>query len=187
MTLLTLTGADARYPARLRERLGADAPPQITALGSLDWLALPKTALFCSARSPGNVILAAHDQAARWRDKGRCIISGFHSPIEKECLLILLRGNQPVIICPARGIENMRVPPDWKKPLADSRLLILSAFGASEKRVTKNLASDRNRIVAALADEVVFAHAAPGGDLDELKRLVQTWSIPYHVLNGSSS
>lgn len=50
---------DPRYPACLPRRLGADAPTKLNALGNLDLLALPKTALFCSARSPGNVILRA--------------------------------------------------------------------------------------------------------------------------------
>lgn len=121
---------DPRFPARLRERLGADAPPELTALGNLALLALPKTALFCSARCPGKVILTTYDQAAQWRDAGRCVISGFHSPVEKECLRILLRGSQPIIICPARALPQ-RVPPDWKQPLAAGRLLVLSAFAAT--------------------------------------------------------
>lgn len=69
------------YPAILSERLGTAAPATLSALGNLDLLSLPKTALFCSARCPGSAILAAYDQAARWRDEGRCIISGFHSPV----------------------------------------------------------------------------------------------------------
>ena len=86
MNPLALAATDARYPARLRERLGANAPGHLSALGNLDLLAQPKTALFCSARCPGDAILRAYDQAAKWRDAGRCIISGFHSPVEKECL-----------------------------------------------------------------------------------------------------
>src|SRR5580698_11441850 len=112
-TAFTVT--DARYPARLP----VGASPQLSAFGNLNLLALPKTALFCSARCPGQAILAAYDQAARWRDAGRCIISGFHSPVERECLRILLRGSQPVIICPARSLEKMRLPADWQKTLAD--------------------------------------------------------------------
>ena len=119
MTLLTVAGADARYPARLRERLGQSAPPYLTAVGNLDLLDLPKTALFCSAHSPGHIILAAHDQAARWRDAGRCVISGFHSPVEKECLRILLRGRQPIIFCIARGLDGMRLPAEWKRPRSE--------------------------------------------------------------------
>ena len=80
----TVSCCETGYPARLRERLGAGAPPKLFALGNLDLLALPKTALFCSTRCPGEAVLRAHDQAARWCDEDRCVISGFHSPVEKE-------------------------------------------------------------------------------------------------------
>ena len=165
-TAFTVT--DARYPARLP----VGASPQLSALGNLDQLALPKTALFCSARCPGQAILAAYDQAARWRDAGRCIIGGFHSPVEQECLRILLRGRQPVIICPARSLEKMRLPGDWQKPLADGRLLILSCFSGNEHRITSTLAARRNEFVAALADEVWFAHVAPGGQMQRLAQKI---------------
>ena len=169
MKPITLDPADARYPARLRERLGDAAPAQLAALGKLELLLLPKTGLFCSARCPGNVILTTYDQAAKWRDAGRCIIGGFHSPVEKECLRILLRGSQPIIICPARTLPQ-RVPPEWQQPLADGRLLILSGFRASEKRITTELAIRRNEFVAALADDVWFAHITPGGQMDKLAK-----------------
>jgi predicted Rossmann fold nucleotide-binding protein DprA/Smf involved in DNA uptake len=168
MKPIALTVADARYSARLP----AGARPQLSALGNLDLLALPKTALFCSARCPGQAILAAYDQAARWRDAGRCIIGGFHSPVEKECLRILLRGRQPIIICPARSLEKMRLPADWQKPLADGRLLILSCFAGNEHRITSALAARRNEFVAALADEVWFAHIAPGSQTQRLAQKI---------------
>jgi predicted Rossmann fold nucleotide-binding protein DprA/Smf involved in DNA uptake len=165
MTPVILNVSDAGFPARLR----SDAPAQFFAVGSLDLLALPKTALFCSARCPGDAILRAYDQAARWRDAGRCIISGFHSPVEKECLRILLRGNQPIILCPARSLP-MREPTEWRQPLADGRMLILSGFRAAENRITTELAACRNELVAALADEVWFAHIAPGSLTEQLAK-----------------
>jgi predicted Rossmann fold nucleotide-binding protein DprA/Smf involved in DNA uptake len=186
MTSFALAATDARYPSRLRERLGEGTPAELTVLGNLDALDLPKTALFCSARSPGHIILAAYDQAARWRDDGRCVISGFHSPVEEECLRILLRARQPVILCLARGLEGMRLPAEWKKPLADNRFLVVSQFSPAARRVTKSLATDRNRLVAALADEVVFAHIAPGGYVDQLKQLVMRWGIPYKRLRDEN-
>jgi predicted Rossmann fold nucleotide-binding protein DprA/Smf involved in DNA uptake len=185
MTLATLDAADTYYPSRLQQRLCDGALPQLTMLGNCELLTLPKVALFCSARCPGHAILAAHDQAAQWRGEGRCVIGGFHSPVEKECLSILLRGSQPVIICPARGVEKMRAPRHWEQPLKDERLLVLSPFQELQKRVTKGLAMDRNRFVAALADEVVFAHIAPGGHLDELRQTVELWGIPNRVLTDS--
>ena len=180
--LATISPGDPRYPPRLLHRLGPDGPPQLTALGNLELLSRPTTALFCSTRCPGKLILRTYDQAAQWRDAGHCVVSGFHSPVEKECLRILLRGEPPIIICPARGLPK-RIPPDWKKPLADGRLLILSIFPQNESRITADLAARRNELVAALADEVFVAHATPGGRLERSLRqkplpLAAPWRSP---------
>ena len=175
MTSVALNATEPRYPVRLRQRLGVDAPAQLSALGNLDLLLLPKTALFCSARCPGDAILRTYDQAARWRDTGRCVISGFHSPIEKECLSIFLRGKPPIIICPARSLEKLSIPPGWKTPLNEGRLLILSCISSPHHRVTAELAARRNPFVAALADEVWFAHIAPGGQTEQLAKTIARW------------
>jgi predicted Rossmann fold nucleotide-binding protein DprA/Smf involved in DNA uptake len=158
---------DVQYPTALTRFFGSTAPSSIATLGDYSILQSRKLALFCSEKCPGHAILAAYDQAARWRDEGRCVISGFHSPVEKECLRILLRGQQPIIICLARSLPK-RVPPDLKNPLTNGRLLILSCFNEGERRVTAELAARRNELVAALADEVWFAHIAPGGNMAEL-------------------
>lgn len=182
-----LEATDAIYLALSRRNVSHTTLQRLVFCGRTTYLSLSKTALFCSTRCPGNVILAAYNQASRWRDEGRCVIGGFHSPIERECLRILLRGSQPVIVCLARGLEGMRMPAEWKKPLADGRLLIASPFAASERRVTRKLAVERNRIVAALADEIVFAHLALGGELDRLRHLVTDWGVPYRVLSEEAS
>ncbi len=175
---VSLTPADALYPARLRECLGANSPGQLSAFGNLDLLTQPKTALFSSARCPGDAFLRACDQAAQWRDAGRCVVSGFHSPVEKECLRILLRGSQPIIICPARSRETFRLPVEWKEPLAQNRLLLFSGFNATHRRATTALAERRNNLVAALADEAVIIHATPGGHVAQLSEQLSQWGVP---------
>jgi hypothetical protein len=81
---------------------------------------------------------------------------------DKECLELLLRGTAPVVICPARSIERMRLPAAWRTPLDEERLLVCSPFTAPYRRPTASLAEQRNRLVAALADAVVIAHASSG-------------------------
>lgn len=169
--------SDPRFPLKIRDRMGTNAPTKFSALGNVDLLSLPKTALFGSTHNPGDIILGAYDQAARWRDARRCVISGFHSPVEQECLRILLRGSPPIILCPARALPK-RISPDWQKPIVDGRLLILSAFSETENRPTKDLASRRNEIVAALADEAWFVYITPGGKSDYLRQKIERWSIP---------
>jgi len=51
------------------------------------------------------------------------VISGFHSLVEQECLAVLLRGPQPVIVCPARGLARMRLKREYKEPMVAGRLL----------------------------------------------------------------
>jgi predicted Rossmann fold nucleotide-binding protein DprA/Smf involved in DNA uptake len=143
------------------------------ALGNADVLKGEKVALFCSTRCPGELILKAYDLAKKLRDDGVTVISGFHSPVEKECLRILLRGKQPIIICPARSLANLRVPGEWKRPLESGRLLLLSPFSAKQRRVTADLAKRRNEVVAAIADKVCFIHVSPGGELEALRDLVR--------------
>jgi precorrin-6B methylase 1 len=89
----------------------------------------------------------------------------FHTPVEKECLRILLRGEPPIIICPARAMPQ-RIAPELKAPLAAGRLLILSAFGPGDARITAYLAARRNAIVSALATDTLILHATPGGRLE---------------------
>lgn len=166
------------YPTLLIRRLSKDAPTSLWVIGCVELMSISKTALFCSKSCPGEVVLKTMDQAQKWRDQGRCIISGFHSPIEKECLQILMRGRQPIIICPARSIENMRIPKVWKLAIDEGRLLLLSLFPASERRITATLAEKRNQMVAALAEEVFFAYITPKGRASRLSKQITKWGIP---------
>ncbi len=174
---LRLAKRDSAYPAVLLDRLGEKAPETLTAIGPIEYLANRKTALFCSARTPGEAILRAHDMARRLRDQGKTVISGFHSPIEKECLSILLRGEQPIIICPARAIEGMRIPTECRPAFDAGRILYLSPFVEKPRRVERDSALYRNEIVAALADAVYLAHVQPGGDIDRLLLPLRKWGV----------
>ena len=115
--------------------------PQMKSKGNLGLLEEPLTALFCSQRCPGDLILKTYDIARAMRDAGVPVIGGFQTPMERECLRLLLRGNQPVVVCPARGIEKMQVPRDWRPALDDGRLLVLSPFPAAVRRPTSELAA----------------------------------------------
>ena len=101
-------------------------PPQTAHWGHLRLLDESLTALFCSNRCPGDLILKTYDLARAMRSAGVPVVGGFQTSMEKECLRLLLRGSQPVVICPARGIDNMRIPRDWRIALDGGRLLVLS-------------------------------------------------------------
>ena len=142
--------------------VNVELPPEVNSKGNLSLLDESLTALFCSNRCPGDLILKTYDLATAMRDAGVPVIGGFQTPMERECLRLLLRGEQPVVVCPARGIDNMRIPREWRPALDDGRLLVLSTFPATVRRPTAELAAQRNELVANLAQQVFIAHAAPG-------------------------
>src|SRR5687767_1298859 len=82
--------------------------PQLWTMGNLRILETRLLGFFCSTRCPGTIILRTYDLALALREAGVSVLGGFHSPMEQECLDVLLRGSQPVVLCPARNIERLR-------------------------------------------------------------------------------
>jgi len=179
---MQIARADPAYPTALKRYLAEDAPEHVSALGNLAVLQQKPIALFCSVKCPGNLILQTYDLAQNLRQAGVTVIGGFHSPMERDCLTILLRGSQPIIVCPARSIETMRIPPEFRQPLADGRLLLLSPFAKTVRRGDERTALYRNRFVAALADRIFVAYADPQGKTAAFCRELLAWNKPLYTL-----
>lgn len=181
-----LTPEESDYPPALLSA-GIFTPPAIIAyIGNLALLPERKTALFCSVKCPGSEIIKTLDYAMKMREEGKALISGFHSPVEKECLNIYLRGNAPVIVCPARGLEEMRIRREWKKALKAGKMLILSPFAALERRLKRDLAWKRNLFAAALAEEVVIGYAGKGSGTERLGEEVKLWGKEVFLLENQN-
>lgn len=136
-------------------------------LGNAELLKLPKTAFLCSRKVPASVVPKCYEWAIEQREKDNCIISGFHSKLEKDVLHYLLKGKQPIIIALARGLQE-KMDPELIKPLDEGRLLIISPFNKSVKRVTERTAEIRNKMMIELADNITVGYASAGGKLESL-------------------
>jgi predicted Rossmann fold nucleotide-binding protein DprA/Smf involved in DNA uptake len=141
----------------------------------------------CSQKCSGHVILKTYDFARLVRGSGLAIVSGFHSPIEKDCLPILLRGPDPIIIVQAHRLSTSRLPMEWQKAIEAKRLLLLSPFGERAKRVTAELAAERNRLVAAISDEVLVPFAAPGSKTEALALDLLASGKPVYTFSDRAS
>ncbi|MDJ0667431.1 MAG: hypothetical protein QNJ61_09135 [Desulfobacterales bacterium] len=122
---------------------------------------------------PGGIILETYELDRSLRDAGIPLISGFRSPIEKDVFDLLLSGSQPIVVCAARSIENMRIPNAWKVAIDNDRLLVLSPFVKKFKRVTSALSDARNRLVARLASHVFIPYTAPGSRTEMLAKCIK--------------
>ena len=134
--------------------------------GNKEILKLHKTAFFCSRKCPADIILKSLDWAKNMKDKGKCVISGSHSTIEKDVFEILLKGTQPMIMVLARGMKK-QWSGDEKKAVEKGRLLVMSPFKKKIIYITQKTANKRNRIIADIADEIFLAYAMPDGNLDK--------------------
>lgn len=176
MIPITLTSESNHHSfMALRNYLGKQAPQNLTAIGNTDVLQNKSLAIFCSSKCPGNMILKTYDLMRQVRGKGITVISGFHSAMEQECLAILLKGNQPIIVCPARNIVGMRIKSAYKKPLEDGRLLLLSPFSEKENRISSDRALRRNYFVAALAEDIFIPYAAPKSKTERFRHELLKW------------
>jgi predicted Rossmann fold nucleotide-binding protein DprA/Smf involved in DNA uptake len=186
MEVLTLTPSQSQWPQQIDERLKSAAPSSLWMIGSPGLLTERKVGLFCSVRCPDDAEFRAYDACRKLRNEGMTLISGFHSPVEKECLKILLQGTQPIIVCPARSVRKMRIRAEWRPALEAGRLLIVSRFEQSPRRADTGSARRRNELVAALSDEVLIIHAQPGGGIERIAELVDGWRIPRVGLNSAT-
>jgi len=187
MVIKTIDRSDVRYPSALRKYLGDQAPGCVFTLGDLDILRQKTLALFCSVKCPGNLILQTYDLARELRDRDIVVISGFHSPMERECLSLLLKGKQPVIWCPAKRLTVNRLPKEYSGPISEGRLLLLSPFEERIQRARQDIAVFRNEFVAALADRVFFAYAAPGGKTESFYKKIFGWGKPLLTFNSPAN
>jgi len=133
-------------------------------IGSYDLLKSHKISFLCSRKCPAHIVLKSYDWAINQREKGNCVISGFHSKIEKDIFHFLLKGNQPVILALARCLKKT-YDTEIQKALNDQRLLILSPFDTSIRHITSETSKIRNHFMCELSDEIFVAFASPESKL----------------------
>lgn len=164
--------APITLPTQCAQRVGPEFAVRIVGTGAETLLDEPLLCLIASRECPGRVLLETLDRVPEWVEAGRVIVSGFHSPLEQQVLRSLLRRKGRAVKVLARGFGDERAEyrptPEEREPLADSRLLVISAFGPSVTRTTRATALARNRLVLALATDIVVPHVAPGSPMAEL-------------------
>ena len=136
-------------------------------LGSKEILKNYKIGFLCSRKVPANIILNTYDWAIEQRDKGNCIISGFHSKIEKDVFDILIKGEQYIIIVLARGLKK-RWAEEILQNVNKGRLLVISPFNKRVKRITRETALKRNKVVTELADEMYVPFKSENGIIQKV-------------------
>lgn len=145
--------------------------------------------IIASKSTVPSVLLSAFDLTSQARILGTQFIGGFQTILEQDCLEILLRGTQPVTICPARSVESVCTlykGPLWtavRKGMEEGRVTLESPFPDTVHRATKQTAIVRNTWLVERADAVLILHATPGGETERVARLAIESGKPLATLD----
>lgn len=135
-------------------------------LGNKELLKLKKTAFLASSTISSETVLRCYDWATEMRNQGECVVSGFSSKLEQDVLHFLLKGTQPIIIVLARKMYKV-IPNEWKAPIEQNRLLILSVSNAA--RQSKVTALMRNKYICEISEQILFVGVTEQSSLNTLK------------------
>ena len=170
--------APVTLPALCAQRVGPELAAQLVSVGDTALLDEPLLGLISSRECPGHVLLETLERVPEWVKAGRVIVSGFHSPLEQQVLRSVLRRKGRVVKVLARGFGdqggNYRPTAEEREPLASGCMLVISAFTPNVTRTPRETALARNRLVLALAAEIVAPHVAAGSPLAALLAEVKT-------------
>lgn len=144
----------------------AAVPPGWIVAGDERLLDAPLLGLVSSVQCPGSVIVQLLDAMRAIRAAAITVIGGFHSPVERECLELLLAGTQPIVLVQARATGRLSAAN--RKAMNDGRLAVLSPVDDSLPRMSKELAAARNEVVADLASALFVPYAARGSATEQL-------------------
>jgi len=175
---------DKEYPQQLTAMLGAEAPDFISFAGNYDLIHNKKLAVFVSAKCSGSVIFQTYDIVRQLRRHNISFVSGFHSPMEKECMRTLAGGDAGVIWFLAKSLESFSLHSDFNDLFDSGRLLIISPFSDSVTRIKKETAVYRNLLSAALSEEVFLPYATPEGKTEKFCLQLLSLGKPVFTLDS---
>ena len=136
-------------------------------------------AFFASRTAPPEAL----DLAKRWAHEiaqtDKIVISGFHSPIERVVLDILLANGCPVVV--AMGCSLYRKIPMHLQAAYDSNRVLFVSFRDYSRPSFSN-SQTRNWLTADLASEVVFAPFDNSSQLSSLHYSIAHSSTPCTIL-----
>lgn len=151
--------------------------------GNKDLLDRELVAFFASRKATPHDTQLALQWAAGICQTDKVVISGFHSPLEKEILNYLLERKHPVISALGRALYK-KVPPHLQSAFDDGNLLFISFRDYT--RHSRNSAQQRNWGAADLADEVYFSTFDQNSSLSTLHFTLDRYSdTPVYILTHS--
>ena len=138
-------------------------PSTLWYLGNTSLLSQPLVGVVSARAGTSNLSPNTSELLRQLAGLQATFIGGWHSPLEKESLKILLRESPPTIICLAKSINRFGFLQELKTLLNQDRLLLLTHCTPNAKRISRDASIRRNHLVAGLAKALLVLAAPEGG------------------------
>ena len=103
--------------------------------------------------------------------KQAAFIGGWHSPLEKEALKVVLAAAVPLVFCIPKALDRFVMSVDMENRVNDRQVLLLTHCSPKAKRITRNASIRRNQMVADLAGALLVLSAPAGSSSLSLAKL----------------
>jgi predicted Rossmann fold nucleotide-binding protein DprA/Smf involved in DNA uptake len=158
-----ISRGDDRYPKRLKVRLHSRAPALLFGIGDIGLLARGGLAIVGSRNADEAASLFTNILAERCAKEGIAVISGDAKGIDREAMTTALDVGGTAIGVLPEGIAKPSMKREYRKPLQEGRLVLLSDLSPDATWSVAN-AMNRNKYIYALSDwACVVASSTEGG------------------------
>ena len=148
--------------------------------GNTELLDKDLVAFFASRSSPQEALALAQQWAHEISKTDKVVISGFHSPIERAVLDILLANGCCVVVTLGRSLY-CKIPTHLQSAYDANRVLFISFRDHSRPSFSNS--QTRNWLTADLASEIVFAPFDNTSQLSTLHYSLSNGAIPCSILS----
>ncbi len=180
-----LTRVDGDYPARIRDRLGAAAPPVRFGAGPKELLGRPGLAVVGSRNVDEAGQSVAEFLGRAGAASGLVVYSGAARGVDRQAMIAALQAQGQAVGVLADSLQRTVRPPETREALARGDLTLLTPY-SPKAGFSVGAAMGRNKLIYVLADYaiVVASEAGEGGTwAGAIEALKQQW-VPVFVRDG---
>ncbi|MEO8425222.1 MAG: DNA-processing protein DprA [Actinomycetota bacterium] len=159
-----LTPYDEEYPRRLMDRLGDQAPPVVTTVGSVPLLGSDAVGLVGSRNATDEAIEVTERVAIAAAERGLTVVSGGAKGIDQRSMAAAYQAGGNVAGWLAESMEKRLMDAETRRVVADGRVCLVTPFKPDAGFSVAN-AMGRNKLIYASAAVtlVVASDSGKGG------------------------
>jgi predicted Rossmann fold nucleotide-binding protein DprA/Smf involved in DNA uptake len=179
------TLADESYPARVRDRLGRDAPPVLFGAGDGGLLARGGIAVVGSREVDDEAVAFTERLARAAAVSGEQVVSGGARGVDQAAMRAAFERGGTVAAALPEGIERRIRDVATRTAVADGQAVLVSPYHPAAG-FSAGAAMARNKLIYALADVavVVSSSEGSGGTWQGAIEAVAAGSVPVLVRDG---